>query len=82
MVTTRDIWYIEDLFTTHVSDVMTPRDRLVTSHGETSLEEARSILFRNRIRAASRSSIKRIASLGSSRARTSRSGSDLPSREG
>jgi IMP dehydrogenase len=49
MVTTRDIWYIEDPYSTRVSDVMTPRERLVTSHGETSLEEARAILFRNRI---------------------------------
>ncbi|MBU6303069.1 MAG: IMP dehydrogenase [Verrucomicrobia bacterium] len=49
MVTTRDIWYIEDPFATRVGDVMTPRERLVTSHGETSLEEARAILFRNRI---------------------------------
>jgi IMP dehydrogenase len=49
MVTTRDSWYIEDPFSTRVADVMTPRDRLVTSHGETSMEEARSILFRNRI---------------------------------
>jgi len=49
MVTTRDIWYVEDPDDTRVADVMTPRDRLVTSHTDTSLEEARSILYKNRI---------------------------------
>ncbi len=49
MVTTRDIWYVEDPEGTRVSEVMTPRERLVTSHAKTSLEEARSILYRNRI---------------------------------
>lgn len=49
MVTTRDIWYIEDAEKTTVADVMTPRDRLVTSNANTTLEEARSILYKNRI---------------------------------
>ena len=49
MVTTRDIWYIEDPDRTLVRDVMTPRDRLVTGEANTGLEEARSILYKNRI---------------------------------
>ena len=49
MVTTRDIWYIEDPDRTLVRDVMTPRDRLITSGANTSLEEARAILYKNRI---------------------------------
>ncbi|MEO0445307.1 MAG: IMP dehydrogenase, partial [Verrucomicrobiota bacterium] len=49
MVTTRDIWYIEDAENTRVEEVMTPRDRLITGQSETQLEEARSILYKNRI---------------------------------
>jgi IMP dehydrogenase len=49
MVTTRDIWYIEDANTTTVGEVMTPRERLVTSIADTSLEDARAILYKNRI---------------------------------
>ncbi len=49
MVTTRDIWYIDDAEHTTVADVMTPRDRLVTGTAKTTLEEARSILYQNRI---------------------------------
>ena len=49
MVTTRDIWYIEDAESTRVQDVMTPREKLVVSQGATSLEEARAILYKNRI---------------------------------
>jgi len=48
MVTTRDIWYVENPSKT-VADVMTPRDRLVTTSGVTGLTEAREILYKNRI---------------------------------
>jgi IMP dehydrogenase len=48
MVTTRDIWYVEDESAT-VASVMTPRDRLITAPRETQLEEARRILHQNRI---------------------------------
>lgn len=48
MVTSRDVRYVEstDL---HVSDVMTPRERLITAPPETSIEDARRILYQNRI---------------------------------
>jgi IMP dehydrogenase len=48
MVTTRDIWHIESSQQT-VADVMTPMARLVTAGPDTKLEEARSILYKNRI---------------------------------
>ncbi|MEM7698852.1 MAG: IMP dehydrogenase [Verrucomicrobiota bacterium] len=48
MVTSRDIWFVEDE-AAPVSSVMTPRDRLVTAPIETDLDEARRILFQNRI---------------------------------
>ena len=48
MVTTRDIWLIENPEGT-VADVMTPRDRLKTGTSRTSLDEARRILYQNRI---------------------------------
>ena len=48
MVTSRDIWYIED-DNAPVSTVMTPRDRLVTAPVNTDLKDARRILFQNRI---------------------------------
>ncbi len=48
MVTTRDIWMIEDPAGL-VSDVMTPRDRLVTAPVDTPLDEARRMLYQNRI---------------------------------
>ncbi len=48
MVTTRDIWYIEDNRRT-VADVMTPRERLVTATEVSRLNEAREILYKNRI---------------------------------
>ncbi len=48
MVTTRDIWLIEDTAKT-VGDVMTPRERLVTAPVDTELEEARRMLYQNRI---------------------------------
>lgn len=48
MVTTRDIWLIENPEGT-VADVMTPRDRLKTGTSQTSLDEARRILYQNRI---------------------------------
>lgn len=48
MVTTRDIWYVEDENRT-VGDVMTPRERLITASGVSGLSEAREILYKNRI---------------------------------
>ena len=48
MVTSRDIWYIEN-DQAPVSSVMTPRERLVTAPVKTDLGEARRILFHNRI---------------------------------
>jgi IMP dehydrogenase len=48
MVTSRDIWYIED-DTAPVSSVMTPRDRLVTAPVDTKLEDAHRLLYQNRI---------------------------------
>ena len=48
MVTTRDIWMIEDPDGT-VGDVMTPRDELVTAPVDTPIEEARRTLYRGRI---------------------------------
>ncbi len=48
MVTSRDIWYIENDHAT-VATVMTPRERLVTATVETKLDEARRILHQNRI---------------------------------
>ncbi|MEM7671656.1 MAG: IMP dehydrogenase [Pseudomonadota bacterium] len=49
MVTTRDIWWIESPSTTTVADVMTPRDRLTTGRANTTMEEAREVLFNDRI---------------------------------
>lgn len=48
MVTSRDMWYIEDE-NTPVSAIMTPRDRLATGTPTTSLEEALKILYTHRI---------------------------------
>jgi len=48
MVTGRDVRYLERLDVT-VADVMTPRERLITAPPSTSLEEARRILYQNRI---------------------------------
>lgn len=48
IVTSRDIWYIEDE-SASVSEVMTPKDRLVCAPETTGLEEARRILQKNRI---------------------------------
>ena len=48
MVTSRDIWGMEDASVV-VRDFMTPRDRLVTAHKSTSLEDARKVLYENRI---------------------------------
>ncbi len=48
MVTSRDIWYIEDDSAT-VSSVMTPRDRLITAPVDTRLEDAHRLLYHNRI---------------------------------
>ena len=48
MVTTRDIWYIEHAHG-KVADVMTPRAKLVTAHREVGQDEARRILYHNRI---------------------------------
>jgi len=48
MVTGRDVRYLDRL-DARVSDVMTPRDRVITAPPHTSLEEARRILYQNRI---------------------------------
>lgn len=48
MVTSRDIWFIEDE-NAPVSAVMTPRERLVTGTRDTDLKEARRMLQQNRI---------------------------------
>jgi IMP dehydrogenase len=48
MVTGRDVRYLDRIHAT-VADVMTPRDRLVTAPANTSLEQARRILYENRI---------------------------------
>jgi IMP dehydrogenase len=48
MVTTRDIWQVEDLSKT-VSSVMTPKEKLVTGSVDTGQEEACRILYQNRI---------------------------------
>ncbi len=48
MVTSRDIWYIED-HNAPVSAVMTPKERLIIAQESTGLEEARGILQQNRI---------------------------------
>ncbi|MDF1751534.1 MAG: IMP dehydrogenase [Verrucomicrobiales bacterium] len=48
MVTSRDIWYIENPEET-VAGVMTPQDKLVTAPKSTTLNEARRILYQNRI---------------------------------
>ncbi len=48
MVTGRDVRYLERQDAT-VADVMTPRERLVTAPPNTSLEDARRILYQNRI---------------------------------
>ena len=48
MVTSRDIWYVEDPDAT-VASVMTPQERLVTAPKSTTMTEARRILYQNRI---------------------------------
>ncbi|HRQ88421.1 MAG TPA: IMP dehydrogenase [Bacteroidia bacterium] len=48
MVTSRDIWYVEDE-SALVASVMTPRERLVTATVDTRLDEAHRILHQNRI---------------------------------
>ncbi len=48
MVTSRDVWHVENLEAT-VSSVMTPRERLVTAPNTTTSEEARNILYKHRI---------------------------------
>jgi IMP dehydrogenase len=48
MVTGRDVRYL-DLLDARVADVMTPRDKLITAPANTELEEARRILYQNRI---------------------------------
>ena len=48
MVTTRDVWYVENA-ESKVSDVMTPRERLVVSGPETGWEAARTLLYKHRI---------------------------------
>ena len=48
MVTGRDVRYLDRTDAT-VADVMTPREKLITAPANTSLEEARRILYQNRI---------------------------------
>ncbi len=48
MVTSRDMWYMEDE-KTPVSAIMTPRERLATGTEKTSFEEALKILYTHRI---------------------------------
>jgi IMP dehydrogenase len=48
MVTTRDIWMIQDPVGT-VDAVMTPREKLVTAPENTGIEEAQRTLYQNRI---------------------------------
>ncbi|TAE76699.1 MAG: IMP dehydrogenase [Verrucomicrobia bacterium] len=48
MVTGRDVRYL-DLIDARVVDVMTPREKLITAPANTELEEARRILYQNRI---------------------------------
>lgn len=48
MVTSRDIWYVENPEQT-VADVMTHQDKLVTAPKSTNLRDARRILYQNRI---------------------------------
>ncbi|MFZ4767939.1 MAG: IMP dehydrogenase, partial [Roseimicrobium sp.] len=48
MVTSRDMWYLED-GTTPVREIMTPRERLATGKPDTNWEEALKILWTNRI---------------------------------
>ena len=48
MVTSRDIWYVEDP-EAPVSRAMTPSEKLISAPKSTSLDEARRILYRNRI---------------------------------
>ncbi len=48
MVTSRDIWIIEDSAKT-VADVMTPRDKLVTAPANTGQRDAQGLLYRHRI---------------------------------
>jgi IMP dehydrogenase len=48
MVTNRDIWYVEDP-STRVSQMMTPKERLVTAPLGASQEEVRQILYKNRL---------------------------------
>lgn len=48
MVTSRDMWYIEDE-TTPVAQIMTPREKLITAAPSTSFDEALHILYTHRI---------------------------------
>jgi len=48
MVTTRDIWYVENA-NQPVGEVMTPLDRLVTAESISAMSEARAILYKHRI---------------------------------
>jgi IMP dehydrogenase len=48
MVTNRDVWFIENPEQC-VSEVMTPRERLVTAPVGTSLDDARRVLYQHRI---------------------------------
>lgn len=48
MVTSRDMWHVEDE-STPIRDIMTPRERLATGTPTTTLDEARKLLYARRI---------------------------------
>jgi IMP dehydrogenase len=48
MVTNRDIWYVEDE-STCVSEMMTPKERLISAPKDVSQEEVRQTLYKNRL---------------------------------
>ena len=48
MVTNRDIWYVEDE-STFVSEMMTPKERLISAPKDVSQEEVRQTLYKNRL---------------------------------
>ncbi len=48
MVTSRDVWHVEDQ-EAPVSSVMTPRERLITAPNTITSEEARAVLYKHRI---------------------------------
>ncbi len=49
MVTTRDIWQLDDPDKSTVAEVMTPREKLVTGTSKTTQAQAKKLLYKNRI---------------------------------